>query len=110
MKTWPQWEKQVPRATPTIDQGKVYITSGTGVLDCLDGGTGELIWSADVPGLAGIEQLKSQNSMGLEYTTENSRLMWGRSGSPLIAGNLVIVPAGGADGKPGLHLYANSLR
>lgn len=92
--------KAGPRATPTIDQGKVYITSGTGVLDCLDGGTGELIWTADVPGLVGIEQLKSRNSMGLEYTMENSRLMWGRSGSPLIVDDLVIVPAGGADGQP----------
>ena len=92
--------KAGPRATPTIDQGRVYITSGTGVLDCLNGGTGELIWSADVPGLVGIEQLKSKNSMGLNYTTENSRLLWGRSGSPLIVDDLVIVPAGGADGDP----------
>lgn len=92
--------KAGPRATPTIDKGKVYITSGTGVLDCIDGGTGELFWSVDVPGLVGITQVQSKNSMGLEYTTENSRLMWGRSGSPLVVDNLVIVPAGGADGQP----------
>ena len=92
--------KAGPRATPTIDKGKVYITSGTGVLDCIDGGTGELFWSVDVPRLVGINQIQSKNSMGLEYTMENSRLMWGRSGSPLIVDNLVIVPAGGADGQP----------
>ena len=84
-----------PRATPTIHQGMVYVTSGTGVLDCLDGETGELIWSADVPELVGIKQIEKKNSLGLTYTTEDSTLAWGRSASPLIVDNLVVVPAGG---------------
>lgn len=86
-----------PRATPTVHQGMVYVTSGTGVLDCIDGGTGELVWSADVPKLVGIEQIVNKNSMGLTYTFENSRMMWGRSMSPLIVDDVVVVPAGGPD-------------
>ena len=84
-----------PRATPTVDDGLIYVTSGTGILDCLDGATGETIWTADVPDLVGIEQVVTQNSMGLDYTTEDSRMAWGRSGSPLIVDNVVVVPAGG---------------
>ena len=87
--------KPGPRATPTIDAGKVYATSGTGVLDCLNGATGQLIWTADVPSLVGIEQITSTNSTGLAYTEENSRLAWGRSASPLIVDEMVVVPAGG---------------
>lgn len=90
-----------PRATPTVHEGLVYVTSATGVLDCIDGGTGELVWSADVPQLVGIEQVVSKNSMGLTYTTENSRIVWGRSMSPLIVDDVVVVPAGGPHGASG---------
>jgi len=87
--------KAGPRATPTIHEGKVYITSATGVLECLDGSNGELIWSVDVPSLVEIEQLENKSSLGLTYTVEHSMLAWGRSASPLIVGDLVVVPAGG---------------
>jgi outer membrane protein assembly factor BamB len=89
-----------PRATPTIHEGRVYVTSGTGVLDCLDGATGELIWTADVPAMVGIKQVVHTNSMGLDYTTEDSRYVWGRSSSPLIYEDKVIVPAGGPREDP----------
>ncbi len=89
-----------PRATPTIHEGRVYVTSGTGVLDCLDGSTGKLIWTVDVPGLVGIKQDKHTNSLGLDYTMEDSRFMWGRSNSPLIYKDMVIVPAGGPREDP----------
>ena len=84
-----------PRATPTVDNGLVYCTSGTGVLDCLDGATGDLIWSANVPELVGIKQVEYKNSMGLTYTMEDSVMAWGRSCSPLILEDLVIVTGGG---------------
>lgn len=84
-----------PRATPTINEGLVYVTSGTGVLDCIDGSNGELVWSADVPALVNIRQIELKNSMGLTYTTEDSSLLWGRSTSPLIVDDVVVVPAGG---------------
>ena len=84
-----------PRATPTIHQGRVYTTGGTGVLDCLDGSDGSLIWSANVPELVGIDLSSKTNSLGINYATENSALVWGRSCSPLIYNNTVIVGAGG---------------
>lgn len=87
--------KPGPRATPTIHQGHVYAMSGTGVLDCLDGADGSPIWSVDVPALVGISQKTSTNSGGLEYTEEDSTMAWGRSTSPLIYKDTVIVPAGG---------------
>ena len=91
--------KPGPRATPTIHQGRVYAMSATGVLDCLDGSDGNPIWSVDVPPLVGISQKKSINSVGLEYTEEDSDLAWGRSTSPLIYKDTVIVPAGGLPKK-----------
>lgn len=87
--------KPGPRATPTIHEGRVYTMSGTGVLDCLDGADGSLIWSVDVPALVGIIQKTSTNSSGLKYTEENSSMAWGRSTSPLIYKDLVVIPAGG---------------
>jgi len=84
-----------PRATPTIHQGRVYTTGGNGILDCLDGRDGSLIWSADVPGLVGIDLIPRTNSLGLAYAAENSSLMWGRSCSPLIYKDMIIVTAGG---------------
>ena len=84
-----------PRATPTIDEGLVYVTSATGVLDCLDGSKGELVWSVDIPALVGISQVPNTNSRGLDYTYEASNMNWGRSCSPLIYQDKVIIPAGG---------------
>lgn len=89
-----------PRATPTIDEGLVYVTSATGVLDCLDGSNGELIWSVDIPAMVGISQVSNTNSRGLEYTFEDSNMNWGRSCSPLIYENKVVIPAGGPTEDP----------
>ncbi len=36
-----------PRATPTIEGGRVYALGATGILDCLDAATGKLIWTRD---------------------------------------------------------------
>jgi len=85
-----------PRATPTIDNGLVYTMGGTGVLDCIDGSNGQLKWSVDIPSLVGIKQTETTNSLGLKFTEEDSTLMWGRAGSPLIYQDKVIVTAGGA--------------
>ena len=84
-----------PRATPTIHQGRVYAMSATGVLDCLEGSNGELIWSVDLPALVGIKQIASTSNLGLKYTEDDSTMSWGRSASPLVVGDLVIAPAGG---------------
>jgi outer membrane protein assembly factor BamB len=71
-----------PRATPTINEGKVYALGALGNLQCLDGATGKLVWQHDI-------------------VTENSATppQWGKSCSPLVHENLVIVSAGGPAGK-----------
>src|SRR6185436_15648996 len=37
-----------PRSTPTIHNGKIYALGATGVLRCLDGATGKLLWKDDL--------------------------------------------------------------
>ena len=76
-----------PRATPTISEGRVYAFGGNGILDCLDGANGGLIWSHKV--------LKENN-------TEN--IIWGKSSSPLLVDDLVVV-SGGSKGGPSLLAY-----
>lgn len=88
--------KPGPRATPTINQGRVYAMSATGILECLSGSDGTLLWSVDVPQLVGVGQKYSTNSTGNTYSEELSTLAWGRATSPLIYKNLVIVPGGRA--------------
>lgn len=84
-----------PRATPTIHNGKVIAVSATGVVDCLDGEDGSLVWSFDVPEEVGVDQIAKTNSRGLTFTQESSSLTWGRSQSPLIVDDMAIVAAGG---------------
>jgi outer membrane protein assembly factor BamB len=83
-----------PRSTPTIDAGRVYAMGGTGVLDCLDGATGSVVWSRDVMADCG-------GARPLDY---------GNSCSPLVTNGLVVVTGGvggpsvlayrAADGEP----------
>lgn len=89
-----------PRATPTIDDGLVYTMGGTGILDCLNGNTGQLLWSKDIPAEVGITRDQMENGLGQSFAREDSTLDWGRSGSPLILEELVIVPAGGPKQDP----------
>jgi outer membrane protein assembly factor BamB len=71
-----------PRATPTIAGDRVYTLGATGILNCLDLETGQRIWSTNI-----IEQT-------------NARVPeWGLAGSPLLHGTLVIVSAGGTNGR-----------
>lgn len=66
-----------PRATPTIDAGRVYVLGATGILDCLDGSTGEAIWSRDI--------LREN---------ELPNLVWGKSSSPLVVDDFIVVSGG----------------
>ena len=77
-----------PRSTPTIHNGKVYALGATGVLRCLDGATGKLLWKDDLLRRYELEQKPAEEIV-----------MWGRASSPLVVDNLVVVPAGGAVGK-----------
>jgi outer membrane protein assembly factor BamB len=85
-----------PRSTPTIADGKVYALGGTGVLRCLEGATGHVIWTHDL--------LKEFGVASSEADME--AIAWGRAGSPLLVDNLVVVPAGGPSGGPFVSLVA----
>ncbi|MEZ6071002.1 MAG: PQQ-binding-like beta-propeller repeat protein [Pirellulales bacterium] len=77
-----------PRATPTVHQGRVYAYGATGILNCLDASSGELIWTRNV------------------YDESTDSLpRWGNSCSPLIDGSRVIVTAGGGDGGGALIAF-----
>lgn len=77
-----------PRSTPTIHEGRVYALGATGVLRCLDAATGKLLWQDDIV-----------KRVGLTEKEDLEMIAFGRSGSPLIVDNLVVVPAGGKKGK-----------
>lgn len=71
-----------PRATPTIVSNRVFTLGATGILNCLDLTTGARIWSKDI--------------MKDNQATVNG---WGMSGSPLVIDQMVVVNAGGANGR-----------
>jgi outer membrane protein assembly factor BamB len=71
-----------PRATPTIHEGRVYALGALGHLHCLDGATGKVLWRHDVVTETGATPPQ-----------------WGKSCSPLVYENLVIVSAGAPGGK-----------
>lgn len=77
-----------PRATPTLHRGRVFAMGATGILLCLDEGTGELIWKRNVI-----------TDVGSDLATDLGLVMWGRAGSPLIVDDMVVVPGGGKDEK-----------
>jgi outer membrane protein assembly factor BamB len=84
-----------PRGTPTIHEGRVYALGGTGVLRCLDGGTGKLLWSDDLRQRYGVSAASGFAGTILDEVV----VQWGRAASPLIVDNLVIVPGGGPAGE-----------
>ncbi len=67
-----------PRATPTIHKGRVYALGATGILNCLDGATGHLVWQRNILDDAGEDNAP-----------------FGMAGSPLVEDNMVIVAPGG---------------
>jgi outer membrane protein assembly factor BamB len=69
-----------PRATPTIARGRVYALGATGILNCLDGGSGQRLWSVNV-----LTDNKVDNRI------------FGMAGSPLVVGSMVIVSPGGKE-------------
>lgn len=77
-----------PRGTPTIHQGRVYALGATGVLRCLEGSNGKLLWSDDL-----------RKRYGVTIAEDEAMIMWGRAASPLIVDSMVIVPGGGPVGK-----------
>ena len=66
-----------PRATPTVNDSRLYTLGATGVLNCLDPRSGEVLWRTNI-------------------VTDNggNLIEWAASGSPVIHGDLVIVNPG----------------
>jgi len=65
-----------PRATPTLDNGRVYAFGATGILNALEATSGKLLWSRNV---------------AVETKTEVPG--WGFASSPLVIDDVVIVAA-----------------
>ncbi len=86
-----------PRSTPTIYEDKVYSLGATGILCCLDGADGSLIWRKNL-----------QEEIGTTPDQEMARIAWGRSSSPLLDNNRVIVPLGMPNGASLIAFDAES--
>ena len=69
-----------PRGTPTVRDNRVYTWGATGVLDCLDGSTGETIWSKNA-----LQEADANN------------LTYGTSSSPLVTDTLVMIGLTGGE-------------
>jgi outer membrane protein assembly factor BamB len=69
------------RTTPTVDTGKIYMYSGTGVMVCFNAKTGKKIWDVDT-----LKEFEAKN------------IQWGMTGSPLIDGDKVYCTPGGNKG------------
>lgn len=76
-----------PRATPTLAQGGLFVTGATGTFLRLNPSTGEIVWQQDLKSVAG-----------------RAVPIWGFAASPVVAGQVVIVYAGGP-GEKGLLAF-----
>ncbi len=76
-----------PRSTPTIDDGMVFSLGVRGHLACLDGTNGKPIWEREL-----------LQDYGIPEDDEADVVKWGRSASPLVVGEKLIVPIGGPKG------------
>lgn len=81
-----------PRATPTIHDGKVLTQGATGIVNCLDARTGKVLWSHD-----------TAEETGADVIT------WGKSGSPLVVDDMVIVNVGAPNDETAREEYDTSL-
>ncbi len=68
-----------PRATPTLQDGRAYTMGATGIVNVLDAGNGNIVWSRN----AGTD-------------TDTKVPLWGFSGSPLVMNDMVVVAAAGS--------------
>lgn len=73
-----------PRSTPTIADGRVYALGATGVLRCLNGEDGSVVWLHDLFAERGFDQRQAEQAV-----------WWGRAASPLVHDGRVYVPVGG---------------
>jgi outer membrane protein assembly factor BamB len=69
-----------PRSTPTLDGDRLYVLGASGDLSCLQTADGTQVWTVNV-----FRQFGGRNPR------------WGLSESPLVAGDRLLVNAGGRD-------------
>jgi outer membrane protein assembly factor BamB len=76
------WIRTYPdsRSTPTWQNGKLYVSSGTGQLSCIDAVSGEITWQVDA-----VDKYGGQVHLH------------GDAESPLIAGDLIVYAVGGTE-------------
>ncbi len=74
------WNKSFPdtRATPVVEDNRIYVQSGTGRVACFERETGKEIWAVEV-----------DKDFECEYH------IWGNSETPLIVDNKIICTPGG---------------
>jgi outer membrane protein assembly factor BamB len=73
--------KSGPRSTPTVDGDRIYALGTTGILHCLDVGTGTPVWKVDLLQMAG-----------------RAIPEFGYCNSPVVSGDLLFVSPGGTNG------------
>jgi len=80
----PEWNASYngPRGTVTVNDSKVYLISGYGVLYCFDQNTLNLVWKKDF-----LNEFNSSN------------ITWGINEAPLVVDNMVIATPGGTKGN-----------
>lgn len=78
-----------PRATPSVDGETVYVLSSDGLLQALATRDGQPRWRMDLSTFFGPDHVPA--------TGEGP--FWGHCASPLVEGDLLIVPTGVGDGK-----------
>ena len=69
-----------PRSTPTVADGRVYAVGATGILKCLEGATGDVIWERHI-----LDDASAPN------------LEWGMAASPWVHDEKVYVVPGGKE-------------
>ncbi len=76
----PEWVRSYPgtRTTPTIEDDRLYLTSGMGAVTCYNAKTGEKIWTTDA-----------------KKDFQGQTVNWGWAESPLIIDDKVICTPGG---------------
>jgi outer membrane protein assembly factor BamB len=82
-----------PRSTPTFDAGTLYVQSAEGQLAAVNATNGKVAWSHDL-----------KREFGAHIPT------WGSASSPLVEGDLLLVAAGGAEGRAAMAFDKHSGR
>jgi len=78
----PEWTRSFPstHATPTYDNGRLYLLTGLGNLICFNADSGDIVWDVNI-----LERFHAKN------------ITWGLAESPLVVDNMVICTPGGGD-------------